>query len=97
MLFYLIMSTFLHVKDWAPFVVTLTSLSSGNSNLSKALVTFSNKSCPVLVSFKCSVDSNSSLAINLSSTLRIKIRNCALSYVSVLSSRAMENNLNVFF
>ena len=79
----------------APSVVMLTSLSRHSCDFSRECITPSNISCPVAVPLRLSMDSNSVMQ-KCSSIPLIKISNCAVSNISVLSSKAIEKHLNVF-
>ena len=82
--------TFFPVNAGAPSVVMLANLCKGSPDLSKQFSTLSNKSWPVVVSFKCSSDSNSSVISKFSSIPLINTSSCAVSSISVLSSSASE-------
>ena len=74
----------------------LANLCKGNPDLSKQFSTLSNKSRPVVVSFKCSSDNNSSVISKFSSNPLINTGSCAVSFIPVLSSSASEYHSNDF-
>ena len=74
----------------------LTSLSRHNCDFSKDCITLSNLSVPVVVLLRLSMDNNSSVMQKCLSIPLIKISNCAVSNISVLSSEAIEKHLDIF-
>ena len=72
----------------------LAKLCKGNPDLSKQFSTLSNKSWPVVVSFKCSSDSHSSVISKFSSNPLINTSSCAVSFIPVLSSSSSEYHSN---
>ena len=74
----------------------LANLCKGNPDLSKQFSTLSNKSWPVVMSFKCSSDSNSSVISKFPSILLINTSSCAVFSISVLLSSVSEYHSNNF-
>jgi len=82
------------VKARAPSVVALAILFHSHPVLAMQFSTAWNTSLPVVVFFRESTQSISSLSSKLASVPRINTNNCAVSCTSVLSSNASEYHKN---
>lgn len=91
--YFLYNSRILTVKYGAPFVLTLTSVFHGNLYLTRQLFTCSNILFPVVSVLIDPIDTNSSINRKSEVHAFTKINNWAVSFLPILSSRAIENHV----